>query len=73
VDANLIQPQILGRHVRLHPVVVIVSFLFLGDLLGFVGLLLAIPVAAFLASLVDAIVSKSSAYGEGEDLDTLKG
>ncbi|MCA1728073.1 MAG: AI-2E family transporter [Actinobacteria bacterium] len=30
LDANLIQPQILGRHVRLHPVVIIVSFLFLG-------------------------------------------
>jgi predicted PurR-regulated permease PerM len=67
VDANLIQPQILGRHVRLHPVVVIVSFLFLGDLLGFVGLLLAIPVTAFLASLVDVIVAKSPAYGESDD------
>ena len=73
VDANLIQPQILGRHVRLHPVVVIVSFLFLGDLLGFVGLLLAIPVVAFLASLVDAIVSKSPAYGESDDLGSSKG
>ena len=73
VDANLIQPQILGRHVRLHPVVVIVAFLFLGDLLGFVGLLLAIPVTAFLASLVDAIVAKSPAYGESDDLGDSEG
>jgi predicted PurR-regulated permease PerM len=72
VDANLIQPQILGRHVRLHPVVVIIAFLFLGDLLGFVGLLLAIPVTAFLASLVDAIVAKSPAYGESDDLGKSK-
>jgi predicted PurR-regulated permease PerM len=62
LDANLIQPQILGRHVRLHPVVVIVSFLFLGDLLGFVGLLLAMPITAFLAALVEVFISKSSAY-----------
>ena len=73
VDANLIQPQILGRHVRLHPVVVIIAFLFLGDLLGFVGLLLAIPVTAFLASLVDAIVAKSPAYAESDDLGDPKG
>ncbi len=64
LDANLIQPQILGRHVRLHPVVIIVSFLFLGDLLGFAGLLLAIPVMAFLASLLEVYMSKSSAYAE---------
>jgi predicted PurR-regulated permease PerM len=62
VDANLIQPQILGRHTRLHPVVVIVSFLFLGDLLGFAGFILAIPGAAFLATLIDEIISKSPAY-----------
>lgn len=64
LDANLIQPQILGRHVRLHPVVVIISFLFLGDLLGFVGLLLAIPVTAFLASLVEVFISKNRLYDE---------
>lgn len=64
LDANVIQPQILGRHVRLHPVVIIVSFLFLGDLLGFVGLLLAIPVTAFLASFVEVFMSESSAYDE---------
>ena len=64
VDANLIQPQILGRYVRLHPVVVIVSFLFLGDLLGFVGVLLAIPIAAFFATLVDEVILKSPAYKE---------
>jgi len=64
LDANLIQPQILGRYVRLHPVVVIISFLFLSELLGFVGLLLAIPVMAFLAALVDALISTSRAYNE---------
>jgi predicted PurR-regulated permease PerM len=68
VDANLIQPQILGRRTRLHPVMVIISFLFLGDLLGFAGFILAIPVAAFLATLMDEIISKSPAYeGAGQN------
>jgi predicted PurR-regulated permease PerM len=64
LDANLIQPQILGRHVRLHPVVVLVSFLFLGDLLGFIGVILAVPITAFLASLVEVFILKSPAYRE---------
>ena len=64
LDANLIQPQIMARYVRLHPVAVIVSFLFLSDLLGVAGAVLAIPVATFLAILADKIISKSPAYKE---------
>lgn len=63
-DAYFVQPQIMGWRVRLHPVVVIIAFLCLGDLLGFAGLLLAVPTAAFLATLVDEIVSKSPAHKE---------
>ncbi len=64
LDANLIQPQVMGRQVHLHSVVVIIAFLFLGKLLGFVGLLLAVPAAAFLATLADEMISRSPAYKE---------
>ncbi len=53
-----------GRQVHLHPVVVIIAFLFLGKLLGFAGLLLAVPAAAFLATLADEMISRSPAYKE---------
>ena len=43
---NLIAPMVLGRYVMLPPPVIIFAFLAGGLLFGFVGLLLAIPVAA---------------------------
>jgi predicted PurR-regulated permease PerM len=42
----VIQPQIQKRTVKVHPFVVLVSVLFGGTLLGILGALLAIPVAA---------------------------
>jgi predicted PurR-regulated permease PerM len=42
----VIQPQIQKRTVKVHPFVVLVSVLFGGTLLGVLGALLAIPVAA---------------------------
>lgn len=64
LDDNLIQPQVIGWQLHLHPVGVIIAFLFPGNLLGFVGLLLAVPAAAFLATLADEIISRSPAYKE---------
>src|SRR5205807_1690030 len=43
---QLIGPLVLGRAVRLHPVVVIFAFFAGGVLFGALGVLLAIPVAA---------------------------
>jgi predicted PurR-regulated permease PerM len=54
-EVHLVQPLVMGHGVRVHPVAVILSFLVLGKLLGFGGLLLAVPAAAFLATLVDEL------------------
>jgi predicted PurR-regulated permease PerM len=53
VDAHLIQPVIMGQRVKLNPVAVVVAFLAMGELFGFFGLLLAVPAAAVLATLID--------------------
>ncbi len=53
VDAYIVQPLVMGQQVRLHPVVVILTFLVMGKLLGFVGVLLAVPTAAVIVTLVD--------------------
>ncbi len=58
IDAHLIQPLVMGHQVRLHPVVVLISFLFLGRLLGLAGVVLAVPTAALVAVLVDEVISK---------------
>ena len=46
LEGNLITPRIVGNRVGLHPLVVIFSVLAFATLFGFIGLLIAIPLAA---------------------------
>lgn len=46
IEGNILQPILVGERVRLHPVWVIFALLAGGLLFGFVGVLLAVPVAA---------------------------
>ena len=46
VENNVIQPRIQQRALNVHPLIVLISVLFGSTLLGVVGALLAIPVAA---------------------------
>ncbi|MBP5973016.1 AI-2E family transporter [Brasilonema sp. CT11] len=66
VDVHLIQPVIMGNRVGLHPVVVIVAFLCFGKLLGFVGLIIAVPAAAVLMTLIDDLVPKTAEQEQSE-------
>ena len=46
VEANVIIPLVMSRAVKLHPAVVLVGVVVVGRLLGFVGLLVAVPILA---------------------------
>jgi predicted PurR-regulated permease PerM len=46
LEGNILTPRLVGRSVGLHPVWVIFAILAGGALFGFVGVLLAVPVAA---------------------------
>lgn len=46
VEGNVITPRIVGRSVGLHPVWVLFAIAVFGSLFGFVGLLVAVPLAA---------------------------
>jgi predicted PurR-regulated permease PerM len=52
VENNLIQPVVYGRAVQLHPLIVIIAILIGAALLGVLGALLAIPVAASVQAVV---------------------
>ena len=43
IDSNLISPQIMSKSVGLHPLVVIFSVLFFGQLMGIPGMILGVP------------------------------
>ena len=48
IEGHFITPRLVGDRIGLHPVMVIFALLAFGQLLGFVGLLLALPLAAIL-------------------------
>ncbi len=48
LEAYVITPKIIGQRVGLHPVIIIVSILIGGELLGLFGILIAVPFAAVL-------------------------
>lgn len=52
VEGNFLTPKLVGDRVGLHPVWVIFALLAGGALFGFVGLLLAVPLAAVIGVLV---------------------
>ncbi|BBL80055.1 hypothetical protein RxyAA322_19090 [Rubrobacter xylanophilus] len=60
IEGNVVQPLVMGREVSLHPVWILVSFLALGTLLGFAGLLLAVPAAVALATVLDELLPKAT-------------
>lgn len=46
IDANILQPNIIAKSVKLHPVVVICGLLVFERLFGIIGMLIAMPVLA---------------------------
>ncbi len=44
IQGNVLQPYIMGKEVKLHPLLVLSSFIFFGALFGITGIILAIPI-----------------------------
>jgi len=63
IEGNLLTPKLVGEKINLHPVIVIFAVLAGGELFGFVGILLALPVAA-VAWVVIKDVAKNSQPSE---------
>jgi len=67
IEGNFLTPKFVGDSVGLHPVWIMFALLSGGVLLGFLGLMIAIPVAAIIAVLLRHAVErykKSSIYLE---------
>jgi len=73
---QIISPRILGAHVGLHPILSIIALLVGNLLLGIVGMIIAVPVAACIQIAVLALLPKLShavdiAAPHGERVDTV--
>lgn len=58
VEGNVLQPKLVGGSIGVHPVWLMFSLFAFGSLFGFVGLLLALPLAAVIGVLVKFAVAK---------------
>ena len=60
LDGNVLMPLLLGREVKLHPVLIITAVLIFGGIWGFWGLLFAIPIATFFRAILIAWPTKDN-------------
>lgn len=58
LEGFVITPRIVGEKVGLAPVAIILAILAFGELFGFVGILLAVPVAAILKVVLSVVVER---------------
>ncbi len=61
VDANLIQPRIVGESVGIHPIYVLLAIIVGGGLFGFVGILIGVPVIATIKMIVVDLIERKEA------------
>ncbi len=57
IDANILAPRVLGDTVGIHPLCIIVSITVMGSLMGVIGLIVGVPIAALFIDLVKYICS----------------
>jgi len=72
IESNILTPKLVGDRVNLHAVWILFALMGGGTLFGFVGVLLAVPVAAVIGVLVRFALGRylaSSLYRGGAELD----
>ena len=69
IDGNILSPYIFSRFIAIDPVTVIISLLVGGALFGFAGVILALPVAAFLKVLLMEYYVDSQWYKKSPNSD----
>ncbi|MBS3937471.1 MAG: AI-2E family transporter [Peptococcaceae bacterium] len=59
IESNFITPQILGQSLNLHPLTIIFALLLGGEVGGFLGLLLAVPIAAIIKVTIEQVAART--------------
>ncbi len=55
IEGNLTIPLVMANRVRLHPALVAIGVVVIGQLFGFIGLFVAVPILSMMVILVDEI------------------
>ena len=65
-DSNVINPRLLSNNVEVHPMLVVVALIAGGEIGGILGMLVAVPVAAFAKLQFDKVVEKKRKQNKEE-------
>jgi putative permease len=57
IESYVLSPQIIGEKIGLHPVWIIFAVFAGGNILGFVGILFALPIAGIIKILLTHLIS----------------
>lgn len=68
IDANIINPRIVGRSLKISPLLVLFAVTFGGAYFGILGMFLAVPIIAVVKILVDDFIN----YREAKKLSIMK-
>jgi predicted PurR-regulated permease PerM len=55
IEANLVSPLVMARQVRLHPAVIALGVVAVGEVFGFLGLMIAVPILSAIVILVEEL------------------
>ena len=69
IDSQMLQPIVMGKKIKLHPVLILLALMIGGKLFGILGMLFAMPVAAVYRVLYDELWHYDGKDME-EDLET---
>ena len=60
LENHILIPIIIGKTMRVHPVIVLISLLAGGKIAGFVGIVLAVPIAVMLQEIFAYLAERKS-------------
>jgi predicted PurR-regulated permease PerM len=66
LESNVTIPIVMSNRVRLHPALIAIGVVLVGQLFGFLGLFVAVPILAFLVIVVDEFWVKQIEYSDAE-------
>lgn len=58
IQGNIIEPSIMGRNLKMHPLTIIIVLLIMGNLLGLIGMILGVPLFAMMKILIEHVFEK---------------
>lgn len=72
LEGSIIQPNVLGKQVHIHPLAILSALLFFGGVFGFAGVLLAVPLTGTIKASLAYFAELNQIADEKEEMAKMK-